>query len=549
MASGVQAERVPLSEYIAGLRDSATLLNCGYTHQALCDELQYQNCLEQKVDLIYDSPAGDETPVYEELHDITRIIDVNKQCLHYLGGITDLEDFYSDLTALNTKRALELVSQRMGSRFWKRKLSGKVKKAWDNIGRYSELVTMHVKNAADFHQFYYDARQIEVKLNERCAKFACEKERGHWENCEGSVIEARNLANQIKNDFQHMDHLSSRAYEILKRAGSIVPIHLRQARLKRPVKGIMLCDYETTFAKLSAGDTVFVLTNSGLGEEGSTEYSATTGTGTTGYSPSTHTESTTSEEIDDDSLAKTSRRSTDVHPTGQTLHAHFPLERSDSSAASDLASSASTSYLTNGSYQGISAAKLHWHVRTPDGRVDCRVPSVCVLLPAPDIDAHQRAVALNHVLLTAWKEIIDERLATSLEFFKCFLRRLCETDRVTAADDEAFKRLLQELRYSLMAPPTAENEDTKNKELIELVNAVQTHWEQTRNGEEGTGGREIHLKRTDISTFNNVLFWIKTHMQANREYEQRLLSTSKFDQQADEMRMDHYRITEAIELL
>ncbi|KAF5402515.1 hypothetical protein PHET_03177, partial [Paragonimus heterotremus] len=333
MASGTNVHRIPLSDYLDGLKESSELFNCGYTHQALCNELQYQMYLDERVDLVRESKAGEDSVVRKELHDISKLIEVNKECLHYMGGITDLEDFYSDLTAFNTKRALELVSQRMGSRFWKRKLSNKVRKAWQNLGKYSELVTLHLKNAADFHQFYYDARQIEVKLNERCQKF----------------VNARRL---------------------------------------------------------------------------------------------------------------------------------------------------------------------------------------------------------NRVLLGTWKEIIDERLENCLKFFKRFLQTLCESDRITTADDNEFRRLLQELHYSLRLPPTA-SEDNDNPDFLALIKAAQLHWEQTaRAGStQPTGDNVFHLKKTDISTYHSVLVWIKIHMKTNMEYELQLNSTVKEKDQLNELRAESYRITEAVTLL
>ncbi|KAF8568146.1 hypothetical protein P879_08537 [Paragonimus westermani] len=436
--------------------------------------------LDERVDLVRESKAGE------------KLIEVNKECLHYMGGITDLEDFYSDLTAFNTKRALELVSQRMGSRFWKRKMSNKVRKAWQNLGKYSELVTLHLKNAADFHQFYYDARQIEVKLNERCQKFVNARRYYNWDNCDGSLSEARELINQLKSDFEHLDYLAARSKDILERSGSVVPIHLRQTRLKRPVNGIMLCDYETAFFKLNAGDSVFVLTNSESTSDETEVDSAhtesvTETSGTEGTTDQTNT--TISEEIQDE------ERVGSVEQLGLSHTSHlkeratalpsmpFRWEKQDESVTNtDSATATSSSYLTNSSYQGQSADRLHWYVRTPDGRTEGRVPAVCVLLPAPDVDARQRSLALNRVLLGTWKEIIDERLENCLKFFKRFLQTLCESDRITTADDNEFRRLLQELHYSLRLPPTA-SEDNDNPDFLELIKAAQLHWEQTARGQ------------------------------------------------------------------
>ncbi|CAH8547347.1 unnamed protein product [Dicrocoelium dendriticum] len=541
MDGGTKVQRVPLDEYLSDLRSSAQTLTCGYTHQALDDELQYQSYLKEKIDLVQDSPASNNLAVESELRDISNIIDVNQECLHYLGGITSLEDFYSDITAFNTKRALALVSQRMGAKFWKRKLSGNVKRAWQNLGRYSELVTLHLKHAADFHQLYYDARQIEMQLNERCRKFIRSKKQYNWNRCTGSVVEARELANLLKADYEHLNHLAAKAGEILDRSSTIVPIHLRHAKLEHPVKGIMLCDYETPMFKLCAGDEVLVRTSSNEVGEGHPDVNEVATNGTSTVSESVH-----DEESGDLTHQKPERLQERM---AKTPSRPFGWEREESTTVtSDSNTGVSASYLTGSSHRKPTADKLHWFVRTPDGYVESRVPAVCVLIPGPDTDACQRAIALNRVLLAAWKDIIDERLAVCLEFFRRFLQQLCDSECIVTANDEEFKQLLHELIYSLSLPPTAEGE-TANREFLSLIEQTQTHWEKTRRADLSESTNGVHLGLTDIAAFHSVLVWMKINMKANREYEEKMHSPADVRQAMEQYSTDTFRITEAIELL
>ncbi|THD21793.1 hypothetical protein D915_007526, partial [Fasciola hepatica] len=548
MAGAYRVLRVPLSQHLHQLKKNAEQADFGYTHQSLLDELQNQVAIEEELDAINGSAAGEERGVQRELGEISKIVDVNKECLHYLSGITDLEDFYSDLTTINAKRVLDLVSQKMKSRFWRRKLSSKVRRAWQNIGRYSELVTLHLKNAADFHQFYYDARQVEVKLNERCHKFLNARRRYNWDNCEGTVVEARELTNLLKTQYQHLEYLAARSREILERSSQVVPIHLRLNRLKGPVNGVMLCDYETPNFKLSAGDSVVVLSNSSSypaeqsqTSESQTESRSELASGTT-----------TSEDIND--LASSHVDGVRGVPSEPAVHrppVPFRWERrEDQTSGTESALYASTSYLTGSSLQGPSADKLQWHVRTPDGSVDGRVPAVCVWIPAPDLEARERSIALNRILLDTWKDIIDDQLLVCLRFFKRLLRRLLESDGITTDDDEAFKRFLHELTYSLSEPPSAENDDTRNKEFLELISVTRELWQKTRQDGARLGENVTHLKRTEISNFHCVLVWIKIHMQTNREYEQQISSTYQVSQKhLEELRSESYKITETITVL
>lgn len=185
-----------------------------------------------------------------------------------------------------------------------------------------------------------------------------------------------------------MEYLAARSKEILERSSQVVPIHLRLKRLKGPVNGVMLCDYETPNFKLSAGDSVLVLSNSASypAEQSQTSESQTESrselvTGTT-----------TSEDINDHDP-----RLIDGMTTGPAVYRPpipFRWERrEDQTSGTESATYTSTSYLTESSIQGPSADKLQWHVRKPDGSVDGRVPAVCVWIPAPDLEARERSIA------------------------------------------------------------------------------------------------------------------------------------------------------------
>lgn len=53
---------------------------------------------------------------------------------------------------------------------------------------------------------------------------------------------------------------------------------------------------------------------------------------------------------------------------------------------------------------------------------------------------------------------------------------------ITTDDDEAFKRFLHELTYSLSEPPSAENDETRNKEFLELISVTRELWQKTVRG-------------------------------------------------------------------
>ncbi|VDP41475.1 unnamed protein product [Schistosoma curassoni] len=379
----------------------------GYTHQSLEDEMARQQTIEGSSKWIRESVTSSNHDILNQISYITERVETNKDCLHYLAGITSMEDIYSDVTAFNAKRALRLIMENLDNKFWRRKLSGPINRCWQNLGRYSELATIHLKNAADFHQFYYDARHLETKLYDRHKKFLYNRGRFAEMNHEYYTNSSKELRDWLRSQFDHLNYVVNRSKQLIEQSKSLVPIYLRTNRIKSPVNGVMLCDYETPKFKLTAGERIVIIDNMAGGVQNKQKFLLRTGTNQEEDITSEASHNMTSDtldicETDSDSHSRTEE--IDDRSTDSNSYLRYPKPRITTmpywnfgrgqTSGSEITSSDQTSstFTENVSPLGQSSSKLHWHIRSIDGKVEALVPSVCVWIPSPDMEAQEKAI-------------------------------------------------------------------------------------------------------------------------------------------------------------
>ncbi|TNN19481.1 hypothetical protein EWB00_008721 [Schistosoma japonicum] len=393
------------------LRNASETPNFGYTHQGLEDEMVRQQTIDGSSKWIRESVTKSER------------VETNKDCLHYLAGITSMEDIYSDVAAFNAKRALRLIMENFDNKFWRRKLSGPVNRCWQNLGRYSELATIHLKNAADFHQFYYDARHLEVKLNDRHKKFLYNRERFAEMKHEYYTNTSKELRDWLRSQFDHLNYMVNRSKQLVEQSKSLVPIYLRTNRIKSPVNGVMLCDYETPKVKLTAGERIIIIDNMAGSLESKEKLIHRTQVNQENDITSDESQNLTSDvldtcETDIESGSRTEEiddRSTDSnsylrYPTPRiSTVPYWNFGRGESSGTTSTDRTTST-FTENVSPLGQSSSKLHWHIKSIDGKVEALVPSVCVWIPSPDMEAQEKAININCAHMRTIKQYEQENI-------------------------------------------------------------------------------------------------------------------------------------------
>ncbi|CAH8507793.1 unnamed protein product [Schistosoma haematobium] len=562
MTSQAGIETVQLSDYLKNLENACETPIFGYTHQSLEDEMARQQTIEGSSKWIRESVTSSNHDILNQISYITERVETNKDCLHYLAGITSMEDIYSDVTAFNAKRALRLIMENLDNKFWRRKLSGPINRCWQNLGRYSELATIHLKNAADFHQFYYDARHLETKLYDRHKKFLYNRGRFAEMNHEYYTNSSKELRDWLRSQFDHLNYVVNRSKQLIEQSKSLVPIYLRTNRIKSPVNGVMLCDYETPKFKLTAGERIVIIDNMAGGVQNKQKFLLRTGTNQEEDITSEASHNMTSDtldicETDSDSHSRTEE--IDDRSTDSNSYLRYPKPRITTmpywnfgrgqTSGSEITSSDQTSstFTENVSPLGQSSSKLHWHIRSIDGKVEALVPSVCVWIPSPDMEAQEKAIKLYKVILDSWNYIIDEQLKICLQFFTILLQRFIESDGLTTDDDEAFKRFLNNLVFSLTEPPTAEAENF-NKEFLRLIDATREHWNKTKTFGTRTSD-SIHLRRTEIAIFQSLLDWNKAHMRTIKQYEQENIIPLDLSQKLNDLQEQSFHMMETVTLV
>ncbi|CAH8841637.1 unnamed protein product [Trichobilharzia szidati] len=566
MTGPYRVESIQLTDYLKNLENACESPNFGYTHQGLEDEMERQQRIEGSSNWIRGSVTSTNHDILNQISYITERVQTNKDCLHYLAGITSMEDIYSDVSAFNAKRALRLIMENPDNKFWRKKLSGSVNRCWQNLGKYSELATIHLKNAADFHQFYYDARHLEVKLNDRHKRFLHNRSRFAEMNHEFYTNSSKELRDWLRSQFDHLNYMVNRSKQLIEQSKSLVPIYLRTNRIKSPVNAIMLCDYETPKFKFTAGERIILIDNMAGGIDGKKKFILRTTQKDDEFTVSGESTNITSDAIDTtETDIESGSRTEEIDDRSSDSNTYNYLRYTSpristmpywnfghgqhigSTEESSTEQTTTTTYTENVSPLGQSSSKLQWHIRSLDGKTEALVPSVCVWIPSPDMEAQEKAIKLYKVILDNWNYIIDEQLKICLEFFTVLLQRFLESDGLTTDDDEAFKRFLNNLVFSLTEPPTAEAENF-NKEFLRLIDETREHWNRTKTfGTRMPGG--IHLRRTEIAVFQSLLDWNKAHMRTIKQYEQENIIPVDLTQKLNDLQEQSFHMMETVSLV
>ncbi|KAH9584852.1 Muc22p, variant 2 [Schistosoma haematobium] len=95
MTSQAGIETVQLSDYLKNLENACETPIFGYTHQSLEDEMARQQTIEGSSKWIRESVTSSNHDILNQISYITERVETNKDCLHYLAGITSMEDIYS----------------------------------------------------------------------------------------------------------------------------------------------------------------------------------------------------------------------------------------------------------------------------------------------------------------------------------------------------------------------------------------------------------------------------------------------------------------------
>ncbi|KAL7059334.1 hypothetical protein AAHC03_013982 [Spirometra sp. Aus1] len=227
MAGRLDVKRIEsrLIEY----QSKAQEMSVGVNYAALDNERQRQEDLLRELHQLEEeisSPLLSKTQLPELASSVGVDLDLNTKCLQYLTEISELERCVSDVTAQFAERSVELSNPNAvhSAVYTYKTLTDNVESCWEYVDQLASLAQIHLKSAAQYHQFFHEANELESKM-ERQLIIAENRQ----ELTPGRRIykETSKLANEIREQLDNMRNLWDRSKALVDRSSHIVPMRLR----------------------------------------------------------------------------------------------------------------------------------------------------------------------------------------------------------------------------------------------------------------------------------------------------------------------------------
>ncbi|VDK23309.1 unnamed protein product, partial [Taenia asiatica] len=211
-------------------------MNVGVNFGALDEERQRQEHLLrelQEIEAELTAPTLSKTNLPHLASMVGVELDKNTQCLHYLTGISELERYVTDVAAHFAERSIELSDPQALDKkvFTSKTLSDNVKSCWEYVDQLAMLAQIHIKTAAEYHQFFHEANEVEAKLEKhlRIAQRRQQVTAGQ----EGNLKDVSKIANELREQLESMRSLWNRCFALVKRSESVVPMRLRMGGVSK----------------------------------------------------------------------------------------------------------------------------------------------------------------------------------------------------------------------------------------------------------------------------------------------------------------------------
>ncbi|CAH8646166.1 unnamed protein product [Schistosoma mattheei] len=341
----------------------------GVNHLALDSERVRQAELLQKIiqlekDIQQSSAQKSHLP--DAAAEIRDDVKNNTSALRYLETISQLENSFTVLTENVTETSVQLSAPKelKDEVHVKKELTSNVKSCWTYVSQLARLSQVHIRNAADYHQFHHAVNEAEASLKARVRMTEPRNSRALPATLKNCTI----LANELREHLNHMIHLWGRSGNLLEESRRIVPVHLRlggvidglstNTESASPVMARMLTSLTGPNYELKEGEEVRVISNK------------------------------------DDQ--------------------HF------------------------------------WTVQTNNGIV--KIPSVCLWISDPDLEAVKRSVILREKCIESWDLLVERSRERLRSYYSCLLNQMAENGDIQYQHKIAMDNFLEDLRvfYYLM---------------------------------------------------------------------------------------------------
>uniref|UniRef100_A0A5K4F489 SH3_10 domain-containing protein n=2 Tax=Schistosoma mansoni TaxID=6183 RepID=A0A5K4F489_SCHMA len=394
----------------------------GVNHLALDSERVRQAELLQKIiqlekDIQQSSAQKSHLP--EAAAEIRDDVKNNTSALRYLETISQLENSFTVLTENVTETSVQLSAPKelKDEVHVKKELTGNVKSCWTYVSQLARLSQVHIRNAAEYHQFHHAVNEAEASLKARVRMTEPRNTRALPATLKNCTI----LANELREHLNHMIHLWGRSGNLLEESRRIVPVHLRlggvidglstNTESASPVMARMLTSLTGPNYELKEGEEVRVISNK------------------------------------DDQ--------------------HF------------------------------------WTVQTNNGIV--KIPSVCLWISDPDLEAVKRSVILREKCIESWDLLVERSRERLRSYYSCLLNQMAENGDIQYQHKIAMDNFLEDLR-GLLLP-----NDTRATELSQAIYAFTDRLKMTDINRQRSPHGGVFLREQDIVCMHSPLLRLRDH--------------------------------------
>ncbi|KAK4474997.1 hypothetical protein MN116_002097 [Schistosoma mekongi] len=395
----------------------------GVNHLALDSERVRQAELLQKIiqlekDIQQSSAQKSHLP--DAAAEIRDDVKNNTAALRYLETISQLENSFTVLTENVTETSVQLSAPKelKDEVHVKKELSSNVKSCWTYVSQLARLSQVHIRNAAEYHQFHHAVSEVEASLKARVRMTEPKSVRVLSPSLKNCTI----LANELREHLNHMIHLWGRSGNLLEESRRIVPVHLRlggvvdglstNTESPNPVMARMLTSLTGPNYELKEGEEVRVISNK------------------------------------DDQ--------------------HF------------------------------------WTVQTNNGIV--KIPSVCLWISDPDLEAVKRAVILREKCIESWDLLVERSRERLRSYYARLLNNMAENGDIQYNHKTAMDNFLEDLR-GLLLPG-----DNRTSELGQAMYAFTDRLKMTDISRQRSSSHgEINLREQDIVCMHSPLLRLRDH--------------------------------------
>lgn len=191
-----------------------------------------------------------------------------KRCLEESLFVSDLENVLQNFENEITQRACYLIERPkvfesvyrgqdldIATRLHKDSVYA-VRNAWSWVQQVSSCVEQHLKNAADYHQYFYDIRHLHEDMSGFFSWLSCVRMR--------RKIEARDpdaMIEHIRNITRHLLDYQLRAEKLHAQSRDVYPIHHRTEPITHPLKAKALICYQHQDILILKDETCTLLDN------------------------------------------------------------------------------------------------------------------------------------------------------------------------------------------------------------------------------------------------------------------------------------------------